>query len=135
RSVSQEVDTAGWLFQSKESPTSNLTVLPILAILLFVICVIHRFYKWSRDDARFKARGDVEFGEDSEVNYGIIQAGDKEFCNIDMRGDGISVYDTVNSFRAFGNGFPLSINDPQYYHDTVTSIKSLVLQRADGSQY
>lgn len=135
KSTSREVDSAGWLFHVKESPTSNLTVLPILAILLFVICVILRFYKWSRDEARYKARGDVEFCEDSEVNYGIIQAGEKEYCNIDMRGDGISNYDTVNSFRALGNGFPLSINDPQYYHDTVTSIKSLVLQRADGSQY
>ncbi|KAH9525753.1 hypothetical protein Btru_002267 [Bulinus truncatus] len=123
------------LLSSGQSHASNLAFLPILAILVFVICILLKAYSWSREEARFKARGDVEFGDDSEVNYGIIQEGDKEYCNIDMQGDGISVYDTVNSFRSFNNGFAPSVNSPQYYHDTVTSIKSLVLQRADGSQY
>ncbi|KAI8782444.1 hypothetical protein BgiBS90_015931 [Biomphalaria glabrata] len=123
------------LFRSEPSHVSNLAFLPILAIIVFVVCILLKAYNWSREDARFKARGDVEFGDDSEVNYGIITEGDKEYCDIDMRGDGISVYDTVNSYRSLGNGFTPSINSPQYYHDTVTSIKSLVLQRADGSQY
>ncbi|XP_059177417.1 uncharacterized protein LOC131956830 [Physella acuta] len=125
--------TPGWVVPTPKDHTTNLTFLPILALIIFLICTLLKVYKWCRDDARHKARGDVEFGDDSEVNYGIISAGDKEY--IDVRSDGISVYDTVSSFRGLGNGYAYSYNSPQYYHETVTSIKSLVLQRADGSQY
>ncbi|XP_005111948.1 uncharacterized protein LOC101847234 [Aplysia californica] len=131
---SREYDTAGWTFEQEKWPLLNLTILPILAVLIFLVCVALKMYKWYRDGSKLKARGDVEFGDESEVNYGIITAGDKHFCQIDIRSDTTSVYDTVNSFRYMGNGAAIQPG-PHPYQDTVTSYKSLLLQRADGSQY
>ncbi|CAG5125130.1 unnamed protein product [Candidula unifasciata] len=121
---------------SKVQQAKSLAFLPILGFIIFVICSLLKVYKWSRDSARWKARGDVEFGDEAEVNYGIIQAGDKDFCQIDILSDGTSVYDTVNSLRFFGNGYATHMSDSYPYHDTVTSYKSLLTQKAgDGSQY
>lgn len=124
-----------WANSSKVHQAKSLAFLPILAFIIFVICSLLKAYKWSRDSARWKARGDVEFSDEGEVNYGIIKAGDKDFCQIDILSDGASVYDTVNSLRFLGNGYATQMSDSYPYHDTVTSYKSLLMQKAEVSPY
>lgn len=129
--VIKDVD---WLFdREKPNEVQKITVLPVLAIIFFVVCLMLKCYKWYKESVQMKTRGDYEFGNESEVNYGIITAGDKEFCHVEIRSDTTSVYDTVNSFRLLGNGH--AVGGSNNYHDTVTSYKSLLLQRLDGTHY
>lgn len=121
-------------FDSELQQAPSLAFLPLLGIIIFVICSLLKVCKWSRDNARWKARGDVEFGDEAEVNYGIITAGDKDFCQIDIRSDGASVYDTVNSLRLLGNGYASQVSE-NLSHNTVTSYRSLLMQRIDGNHY
>ncbi|GFO29620.1 hypothetical protein PoB_005612500 [Plakobranchus ocellatus] len=137
RPVPKEYDTAAWAFKNDgEVVTPNLAFLPILALFLVVMCSLLKAYKWSRENSRLKARGDVEIWDEDDVNYSILQEGDKNYLHVDIRGDGASLYDTVNSFGMLGNGnvpSPSCAHHP--YQDSVTSYKSLLMQRADGSQY
>ncbi|GFS02737.1 hypothetical protein ElyMa_006452200 [Elysia marginata] len=139
RRESREYDTAAWAFKSDDHVvTPNLAFLPILGLFLLIICSSLKAFKWSREHSRMKARGDVEIWDDDDdgVNYGILQEGDKNYLHVEMRGDGSSLYDTITSFGMIGNGnipSPSCAHHP--YQDSVTSYKSLLMQRAEGNQY
>ncbi|KAK3801318.1 hypothetical protein RRG08_023589 [Elysia crispata] len=137
RRESREYDTAAWAFKTDaQVVTPNLAFLPILGLVLLVICSSLKAYKWSRENSRMKARGDVEIWEEDDVNYGILQEGDKNYLHVEMRGDGSSLYDTITSFGMIGNGnVPSPSCGHHPYQDSVTSYKSLLMQRPEGNQY
>ena len=137
RRESREYDTAAWAFKSDgQVVTPNLAFLPILGLFLLVVCSSLKAYKWSRENSRMKARGDVEIWDEDDVNYGILQEGDKNYLHVEMRGDGSSLYDTITSFGMLGNGnIPSPSCGHHPYQDSVTSYKSLLMQRAEGNQY
>ena len=110
--------TAGWLPSRGIKPdrSVNLSVLPMLAFGFFFFGVCIKCYSWVRDQDRTKARGQLDFEDDDDVNYGIITAGERGYREVDIRSDSTSMYDTVTSFR--------SIRLPVNEH-TVTSVKSL----------
>ena len=117
-------DTAGWTFGLPRADYGDTDKwMAILALMVFVVAIMLRICKWRRESARW-AR-DMESG-DMSSNYGIITVGDKQYCPIPP--DNLSVYDTVNSFRFWNN-------HSRSHQDTVTSIKSLIIQPACGSQY
>ena len=131
--------TADWMPKRgiKPDKSVNLTVLPMLAFVFFVFGVCLKCYSWMRDQERTKARGQLDFEDDDEVNYNIITAGEQGYREVDIRSDATSIYDTVTSFRSFR----LPFND-----HTVTSVRSLpnqpyatyrsiVLQKADEGVY
>ncbi|KAL8588144.1 hypothetical protein ACOMHN_044114 [Nucella lapillus] len=131
--------TANWLPPGgiTHDRSVNLAVLPMLALFFFVFGVCVRCYSWMRDQDRSKARGQLDFEDVDEVNYGIITAGEQGYREVDLRSDSTSMYDTVTSFRSFR----LPFNE-----HTVTSVKSLpnqpyetfrciVLQKADEGVY
>ncbi|RUS69189.1 hypothetical protein EGW08_023049 [Elysia chlorotica] len=137
RRASREYDTAAWAFKPDgEVVTPNLAFLPILGLVLLVICSILKAYRWSRQNSRMKDRGDVPIWVDDDVNYAILQEGDKNYLPIDIRADGASLYDTITSFGMIGNGnIPSPSCGHHPYQDSVTSLKSLLLQRPEGNQY
>lgn len=132
---SRVYNTAGWTFNTESEQTSSLVFLPIISIIVLIILSLLRVYRWSRGSSRLKVRGDMECGEEAEVNYDIVNVGDKDFCPVDNCSDEASAYDTISSFQFMENGSAMLLNENHPYHDTVTSYKSLLMQKADGSQY
>ncbi|ESO96279.1 hypothetical protein LOTGIDRAFT_174897 [Lottia gigantea] len=120
--------------------STNLAILPVLAILIFLTCVCLKCCSWFRDSVKDRDEGDVE-----NSGFIILNEGDNEYKDVEFRSDTNSCYDTVSSYTSF-----IKRNN-QY--DTVTSIRSLqpsrqwdayntynsyrsfLLQRLDGSKY
>ena len=134
----REYDTAKWTFHKDLSPTTRLAVLPILAMISMVVYVLVKICQYRRDKAKWKARGDVEFCDDDDFNYGILSPGDKNFRLVDIRSDGSSMYDTVNSFRMLqnGNGGKLHTGRFRYLQGFyIQLIKQEVCKKSDQPLY
>ncbi|BFZ18422.1 hypothetical protein BsWGS_21461 [Bradybaena similaris] len=130
---SREFDTARWTFRSEQKEMPNLVFMPIIAIIILIVCSLVKAYQWSQGRELWKAKVNVEFSEETEENVSSI--GNRDFSPSENHSDAGSLYDTVGSFRLLENGYAIQLNEGHPYHDTVTSYKSLLMQKADGSQY
>lgn len=130
---SREFDTAKWTFRSEQKEMPNLAFMPIIAIIILILCSLVKAYQWSQGRELWKAKVNVEFSEETEENVSSI--GNRDFSPSENHSDAGSLYDTVGSFRLLENGYAIQLNEGHPYHDTVTSYKSLLMQKADGSQY
>ncbi|KAK6192135.1 hypothetical protein SNE40_003666 [Patella caerulea] len=124
---------------SKNSKTKalNLTILPILAVLIFMICICLKCCKWFRESVK-QREGD----DDDEKGFVIITEGDNEYNDVEFRSDTTSMgYDTVSSYTSFirrNNHYDTvtsvrSLQLPRH-SDTHNSYRSFLLQRLDGSR-
>ncbi|CAG5133592.1 unnamed protein product [Candidula unifasciata] len=130
---SREYDTARWTFRFEHKEMPNLTFMPIVAVIIFVLCCLLKIYQWSRGRDLWKAGVNVELSEVTEEN--VSSDGNRDLSASGNPSDGGSCYDTISSFRLIDNGYAIELNQGHPYHDTVTSYKSLLMQKADGSQY
>ncbi|XP_061163284.1 uncharacterized protein LOC133172421 [Saccostrea echinata] len=102
----------------------NLVLLPVGALVCFLVMISLRFCTWQREDQKFKERGcsyDV-------TNYVILIQGDADYSDVDIRSETLSNYDTVNSYVS---GVPKS---PWRAHSAMPSYVSLQ-SRIDSQMY
>ncbi|XP_062621444.1 uncharacterized protein LOC134283029 [Saccostrea cucullata] len=114
-------------YQSKkehQAPGVNLVLLPVGALVCFLVMISLRFCTWQREDHKFKERGcsyDV-------TNYVILIQGDADYSDVDIRSETLSNYDTVNSYVS---GVPKS---PWRAHSAMPAYVSLQ-SRIDSQMY
>lgn len=109
---------------NQNSPYVNLVLLPVAALVCFLVMISLRCCTWQREDQKFKDRGcsyDV-------TNYIILSQNDADYSDVDMRSDNLSNYDTVNSYIS---GVPKS---PWRAHSAMPSFVSLQ-SRIDSQMY
>lgn len=100
----------------------SITIIPILALIVFLWIICFRACKWIRQDSKYKERGcsyDV-------TSYVIVKEEDKDFDNVDFSSSTF-LYDTVTS------KFSLQEMLDYKMYDTVTSHAS-ILKRTMSEQ-
>lgn len=115
-----------WLLPKKDRQSQyvNIVLLPVGALVCFIVMIFLRCCTWQREDQKFKDRGcsyDV-------TNYVILTQGDADYSDVDMRSETLSNYDTVNSHIS---GTPKS---PWRVHSAMPSFVSLQ-SRIDSQMY
>ncbi|XP_041348394.1 uncharacterized protein LOC121367985 [Gigantopelta aegis] len=97
-------DVASWLPKKKKKQSLhggkvNLAIIPVLALLFFITVVCLKLCSFFRKSHREK-ESETGFME----NYFILNHGDEEYMDVDLRSDSSVLYDTVSSYTSFLRG-------------------------------
>ncbi|XP_067650925.1 uncharacterized protein [Haliotis asinina] len=135
-SASKTYDVLSWLPKPVDKrSTVNLTILPILAMLAFLVGLCLKGCTWFRESLKENDRDSM----DDDRSFIILREGDKEYRDVDFRSNLSTPYDTYSSYMSFlkrNNDTVTSFRSFQNQvcqpYDTVTSYRSLLLQRLDS---
>ncbi|XP_046544023.1 uncharacterized protein LOC124254183 [Haliotis rubra] len=135
-SASKTYDVLSWLPKRVDKrSTVNLTILPILAMLAFLVGLCLKGCTWFRESLKESDRDSM----DDDRSFIILREGDKEYHDVDFRSNLSTPYDTYSSYMSFlkrNNDTVTSFRSFQNQvcqpYDTVTSYRSLLLQRLDS---
>ncbi|XP_046351605.2 uncharacterized protein LOC124132052 [Haliotis rufescens] len=133
-SASKTYDIISWLPKPPDKKSMvNLTILPILAMLAFLIGLCLKGCTWFRESLKESDRDSME----DDRSFIILQEGDEEYHDVDFRSNLSTPYDTYSSYMSFlkrnNNDTVTSFRSLQNQpYDTVTSYRSLMLQHLNS---